>query len=154
MTPLPAPCVPYTHEPGVHSRANCGPPQQTATGGRSGSKIRVGLWNPRNVSPASAAVGFEDLGLLPFSPGGAALAGLLPRVWTGSPFFVSSSEAELRACSSGGVGGVLGLRTSGTSLFYNFLHGTATTVQHALAQRSLGLGQATSRRSTGRTLLV
>ena len=39
-------------------------------------------------------------------------------------------------------------------LFYNFLHGTATTVQHALAQRSLGLGQATSRRSTGRTLLV
>ena len=60
-------------------------------------------------------MGFEDLGLLPFSPGGAALAGLLPRVWTGSPFFVSSSEAELRACSSGGVGGVLGLRTSGTS---------------------------------------
>ena len=42
VTPLPAPCVPYTHEPGVTSRANCGPPQQTATGGRSGSKIRLG----------------------------------------------------------------------------------------------------------------
>ena len=70
------------------------------------------------------------------------------------PFLVSSSEAELRACSSGGVGGVLGLRTSGTSSSTISSMELLLLSNTALAQRSLGLGQATSRRSTGRTLLV